>query len=1304
METTVAPTGAKTKTRGVRVQRPPAPPSVTATPVKLVSIQQTAGNLAIQRLFDSVQHKSEESSISPAMPAVAEGVSKESAIEPEQPKQSVAMAETPATPEQDPAYQMIVKQLEVKAKKERTPTKTAKQKQDETVSAANLPVEITSKEKAYGEDLDKLAKVPQFTVDAFMEEFNQTIEKLAKAIPDKKEGPAQGYEAWDEKREQTAGELATGRPTANQELKKHNKAQSDSYSTPTVERVSEQVLKENQASKSGLKLDPVGSTPTLQQAGTAAPKPKTEKAISLDEQSRALDDALVGHNVGGQTINIDEASLAFPISGEKSFDDAGETKRRAQQEILKAKPRYREQEKGVINKSEEEIHSLVNTTALQGHHARRSETFKGVLNKQEQHSGNIKKGKVTAFSQFDIIYQKTKQNVDTALKKIDPDAIEKKLTPILTEAEAYFASSVRTQLEYIYTPGHLGLDYSDWMDEHASEIATATEKFKNAGEDDIPAYLKGLVTIQDRWAANFFQDAKKIFIGTVKTGVEKEIAPMVVEALTEARNHIAAGRAEVQRAYDGLPENEKEQAKQVLDAVQGKFQSLEESVVEAQHEVIIDMARTYNQSVGKLQSKFDEIKKDVLTSWLEKAWNKIKAVVNAIIEFATRILELLARIAGLAADIISSPRAFFRNLGTGISQGFSTFVDRIDEYLATAFFDWLRGSSGAPIQLPKDWGPKGIFSLFTQLLNLSTETIWERMEVVYDKTIANAFRRGEVLFERGLEVFAMIKNEGLGGLWDHIKESLGTILDDTLEMIKETVLYAAIKKVIVEIGKMLVPGGGFIAVAEKIIRLVTFLVEARNKILDLIESFIASMEKAVKGDIAGIVSMITGALTKFITVALDFLVAFFGLGALKDKVTRFFERMRSPIIRGIDWVLAKLKPVVMKGKELFEKGKAKVAEVGKAVAQVGLPEDPDERLRLAARASVYAAKRLTGRVTRGLLDPILGGIRIRYGLTAIQPYERGGSWWVKASINPDIDQDLGVPSEKADQAAADVREIADRALEKELRNTSSREEAQQIVGQVAQRLRPQGLKGLEIRSESSEGEWTIYGEASEKRPLGKLIRQALKTSQEVPRRVSVRTAVQLKLAQAVTVPSGFFEPTHPGVRPKGGIWLPSSTATELRVVGWNITALTSANPSDHAEDQVVKELRSRKDVLENVETITLQNFNLSPCDDCCGELSKLLNEIISCQKGNPKLKSADIYWQELYERSEEIPGHHSATQTTWYGIRRLGTGRGWVIHAPPQALPLKETGEIPKDIYERYVYKRHETAATIKPAVELAAP
>ena len=57
-------------------------------------------------------------------------------------------------------------------------------------------------------------------------------------------------------------------------------------------------------------------------------------------------------------------------------------------------------------------------------------------------------------------------------------------------------------------------------------------------------------------------------------------------------------------------------------------------------------------------------------------------------------------------------------------------------------------------------------------------------------------------------------------------------------------------------------------------------------------------------------------------------MSFFGLGDLKEKVTRIIERVRKPIIRGIDWVLNKFKPLVMAGQRLWEKGEQKLVQAG----------------------------------------------------------------------------------------------------------------------------------------------------------------------------------------------------------------------------------------------------------------------------------------------------------------------------------------------------------------------------------------
>jgi hypothetical protein len=931
----------------------------------------------------------------------------ESAFDSPAPAASAAAAKPPATPEEDPAYRSVVQQLKTQAAREKTPHRTPQKKQAETLQAAQLSAQDAGRQQAYSSHLDRLeqAQPQDLTVDQFMGQFKAATVALADSLPKSK----------DEQDSEASG-IRRGIASANVKAAVVQQAGAASHALRTEAAkgaASYQQPREPEA-KPDLVADPAGTTPAIRQAGIAAPKPKADEQISLDDKSRALDDALLNHSIGGQRVDIDEASLALPVSGEPSFDEAGAAKRKAQDEIRKTQPRYREEERKLIGQTQQDMHAVVNA-GLELQHGARKKSFDAVLDAQKTHKESLERKKNAVFKDIEGIYTDTKNQVNGELAKLE--GIDETFAGILTKAQDYFDGLVKNDLEYIYTPGVF--DYSDWKDKHESEIKEEYEKRTRDREGSgpsfgvDPAYLEALKTVRDRSAASLFRTARSIFMSDVNAQVEEKIARPVVAALNAARKYVRDGKARVDAAYAGLDPKEQEEARNVLDAVTGKFDQLDESVRDKQREVIGDMARTYNQSLGKLEARFEEIKKDVLTSWLEKAWNKVKAVVNAIIEFATRILALLGRLAHLVGDIVSSPRAFFSNLISGIGQGFSAFIEGIGQFLATAFFDWLRGSSGQPIEIPKDLGPKGIFSLFTQLLSLGKETLFERMEVIYGKVIATAFRRGEVLLDKGLEIFDLVRKEGLSGLWGEIRNSLGDILEETLDMIKESVLYAAVKKVLLEVGKMLVPGGGFIAIAEKIVRLLKFIVEARDKILDLIESFVDSVEMAVKGNVGGIVKHITGALTKFITVALDFLVGVFGLGDLKDKVTRFIDRIRQPVIRGIDWVLDKFKPLVMKGRKLLDKGMAKVKSAGKAVVQVGVPKDPNERLRLAARASVAAARRLSGRVTRALLNPVLGAIRLRYGLTSIQPYEKNGTWWITATLNPRLDQDLEVPAPSA---------------------------------------------------------------------------------------------------------------------------------------------------------------------------------------------------------------------------------------------------------------------------------------------------
>ena len=76
---------------------------------------------------------------------------------------------------------------------------------------------------------------------------------------------------------------------------------------------------------------------------------------------------------------------------------------------------------------------------------------------------------------------------------------------------------------------------------------------------------------------------------------------------------------------------------------------------------------------------------------------------------------------------------------------------------------------------------------------------------------------------------------------------------------------------------------------------------------------------------------------------------------------------------------------------------------GKAVVQVGLPQDPNERLKLGMQAAVRVVDALSGRaITQKVIAPALAGVRIRFGFTTLTPFVKDGIWWIEGTINPTL--------------------------------------------------------------------------------------------------------------------------------------------------------------------------------------------------------------------------------------------------------------------------------------------------------------
>ena len=113
-----------------------------------------------------------------------------------------------------------------------------------------------------------------------------------------------------------------------------------------------------------------------------------------------------------------------------------------------------------------------------------------------------------------------------------------------------------------------------------------------------------------------------------------------------------------------------------------------------------------------------------------------------------------------------------------------------------------------------------------------------------------------------------------------------------------------------------------------------------ENIRQFFDSVFDSMEAAVAGQTEGVAKRITDGLKMGVVMALDFLAKLLGLDKIVDGVQKIIQSLRRPIVKAIEWVLQKVKPLVMRimraGKRLVEKGKA---AAGKILGWLGIRKD-----------------------------------------------------------------------------------------------------------------------------------------------------------------------------------------------------------------------------------------------------------------------------------------------------------------------------------------------------------------------------
>lgn len=382
------------------------------------------------------------------------------------------------------------------------------------------------------------------------------------------------------------------------------------------------------------------------------------------------------------------------------------------------------------------------------------------------------------------------------------------------------------------------------------------------------------------------------------------------------------------------------------------------------------------RAFGKLAGVFGNFAVRFVTWGANAVWELLQIIFDVV---APGALAYIKKTGAALKSILKNPLPFMGNLVKAAKLGFTNFGAHFLDHLKAGLIDWLTGSLPG-IYIPKAFSLVEIAKFAFSVLGLTWANIRQKLVKATSETVVKAM-------ETGFDIVVTLVRDGPAAAWDKIKDQLSNLKDMVIGGITDFVVDMVVKKAIPKLIAMFIPGAGFISAILTIYDTIMVFVNKIKQIIQVVKGFIDSIVAIAAGQIGAAADRVEGALAGVLSLAINFLAGFAGLGKVADKVMGVIQKIRAPIDKALDWLV---NFIVTGAKKL-----------GKFIVQAGVPEDPNERVRLGADAAVAVVNALRGpSVTAALINPALAAIKLRYGLKTLVPVDVSGEWWVDAEVNP----------------------------------------------------------------------------------------------------------------------------------------------------------------------------------------------------------------------------------------------------------------------------------------------------------------
>jgi hypothetical protein len=301
-------------------------------------------------------------------------------------------------------------------------------------------------------------------------------------------------------------------------------------------------------------------------------------------------------------------------------------------------------------------------------------------------------------------------------------------------------------------------------------------------------------------------------------------------------------------------------------------------------------------------------------SWAgSTVWNLLEIVFDVVSPGA---LGYLKKTGEALKNILAHPIAFVGNLVRAAKLGFTHFRDRFSEHLQKGLIDWLVGALPG-VYIPKALTLVEIGTFAFSVLGLTWANIRQKLVTAVGETAVKAM-------ETTFEIVVTLVRGGPAAAWEKIKEQLSNLKQMVIDGIVKVVVDAVVHKAIPKLLAMFIPGAGFISAILSIYDTIMVFVHKIAKLVEVVRSFVDSIVAIAAGAVEAAAGRVETALSGLLTLAINFLAGFAGLGDIASKVLAVIETIRAPINKALDWLV---NWIVTAAKTLWTKGKAAVKKV-----------------------------------------------------------------------------------------------------------------------------------------------------------------------------------------------------------------------------------------------------------------------------------------------------------------------------------------------------------------------------------------